>query len=263
MRLATFLICALLTLPFAGDVSATEGGKLGANRGDILRLVKQLPDFFPVEEEMQALGFSGENLALAVKQDRKFYTDSAIAGYITDQVIGVYTDPETISGRVDGVIWPLIDNGLGHLSTGELKFYFQFEQALLSGLTPRQCGRIVRETWSDDRASDAMMRVAARMETSSLKEYYRIQFKAAKLGVSRRMVKLSKSTNERIEEQLHQAIERRIMASGDAQRLLFAAANLRRADNTRACMVGMMFYEAVMEQKGQALRDALIYMSTP
>lgn len=261
MRIIAALLCFLTFFP-AGVGAAAENQTLPVTRAEIIRFLGQLPELAPIREDMMSLGFRGQNLELAVRQAEIFYTDPLIAGHIADQVIAVYSDKPTAQ-QAEGLIWPLIDRGLGHLSTRELQYFYQVEHTMIMALPTRQCGLAVRNRLSPQAQSDAMSRVAARLNTPALKEYYRLQHKAARFGVRRDAVRLSPAAQERTEALIERGLLARINASSDPDGLKRAMVDLDNADNARACAVGEMFYASVMDMKGPALRDALIYLGMP
>ena len=249
----------LFTAPLRAN---TESAQVPVSKADIVRFLGQMPEIAPIREEMQRLGFRDENLELAVEHAGSFYTDPKIAGYIADRVLGAYSKSPT-QAEADGLIWPLIRRGLGHLPTNELRFYYSVEQAMIKAMPVRQCGLAVRDRLSPKRYSDAMSRVAARLHTPSLKEYYRIQLKAARLGVGRDAVRLGRHATEQVETRIGEELTELIAASPNSTRLMSALNNIGRTDNGRACTIGQMFYQAVMAIDGTDQRNALIYMGLP
>jgi hypothetical protein len=213
----------------------------------------------PIRQDLQRLGFEGENLELAVAQAGAFYKDKAIAGYIADRVIAAYTDPG-FQAETDGLVWPLIERGMGHLSTRELQFYYGVEQAMINALPSRDCGMAVRGRMSDKQFSETMSRMTARLTPKTLKEFYRIELKAAQLGADRSPVRLSASDLSRIATRVEERMTALIAASPDADRLASAQRDIGRADNARACKIGRLFYEAVLTLNRNDLRKGLIYL---
>ena len=106
MRLIIALCLSLTFLPVSA-AAAPEEDVVVVTKQDIMALLAQIPDIAPVREDMRALGFRGENLELAVAQNRAFYTDPVIAGHIAEQVMMAYANPGQ-PGQAQGLIWPLI-----------------------------------------------------------------------------------------------------------------------------------------------------------
>lgn len=257
------VLALLLWLVTAGTVwAAPQDEEITANRADIIRLLGELPDIAPIREELRAVGFRGANLELAVKQAELIYRDPILAGHVADQVIAAFQTPQSVQAA-GGLMWPLVERGLGHLTTRELKFYYQVEQAMIKALSVRQCGLAVRDRLSDERFADVTSRTAARLNTPALKEYYRIQAKAARLGVQRQPVRMSAASITRVEERITARMTRSIEASNNPRALLLAMSNLERASNSQACAIGRLFMDVVMQLEGRALRDTLVYMSLP
>lgn len=256
-RLAALAI--LICLPAA--VMAQQDG-MAVTKADMVRFLNQIPQVAPIEEDMRRLGFAGENLALAVRQTEAFYTDPKISDYIAGRVLAFYGG-EAPRDVADGLVWPLIARGLTHLPTRELVHYYNIERAMMKALPMRQCGQAMRRQIAPQRLSDAMSRVAARLHTPSLREYYRIELKAARLGTSRNAVRLGAADTERVEARIRGELDMRIAASRHPARLRAAMKNMDKSRNAPACEVGLMFYDAVLAIKGRELRNALIYMGLP
>lgn len=255
------LLALYLMLPMAG-MAASEVARPVLDREEMIRMLAQIPEVAPVRQDLISIGFEGENLELAVRQTMVFYTDPIIAGYIADQVIALYNGPPR-KLEAQGLFWPLVDRGLGHIPTRELQYFFKVEHAMISALPERQCGLAVRKRLSPDRYSDAMSRMASRLNSPALKEYYRIQLKAARIGARRDAVVLSPAAMARTEARIRGGMDARFDASRDAAGLKAAVVDLSRASNHRACVIGEIFYQSVMALEGQALREALIYMALP
>lgn len=254
------LVC--LTLWPATLPAAAEGEVVVVTKADIVRLLGEIPDMAPVRQDMRALGFRGENLELAVAQNRAFYTDPEIAGYIAERVLAAYANPGQ-PGQANGLIWPLIDRGLGHLPTRQLKYYYEVEATMIDALPVRQCGLVIRSKLSAEAHSEAMSRMAARLNPPALRAYYRIQLRAARLGTSRPAVRLSRAQFERVRAGLDREMDLLIAASPNPARLRAAMRDLDRADNRRACAIGRLMYDAILRLEGRTLREALIFLGQP
>lgn len=261
MRLILAFILSLALWP-AAALAAPSDGEVVVTKADIMRLLAQIPEIAPVREDMRKLGFRGQNLELAVAQNRAFYTDPVVAGHIAEQVMMAYANPGQ-PGQAQGLIWPLIDRGLGHLPTRKLKYYYEVEATMIDALPVRQCGRIIRNDLSAQAHSDAMSRVAARLNTPALKEYYAIQLRAAQLGAQRGAVRLSRAQFDRVRAGLDREMDILVAGTPRPGRIRAAMRDLRHADDRRACVIGRLMYDAVMRLEGQVLRDALIFMSSP
>jgi len=257
------VLTTLLWLLMASAVwAAPQEAEIKPDRAEIIRLLGQLPDIAPIREELHAVGFRGANLELAVKQAELIYRDPLLAGYVADQVIAAFEAPQTAQAA-GGLMWPLVERGLGHLTTSELKFYYQVERAMIKALPARQCGLAVRNRLSDQRFADLTSRVAARMETRALREYYRIQATAARFGGNAQPVRTAPSSIERVEARIQGVMARSIAGSRNPDALLGALGDLDRATNAQACTIGRLFMDVVMTFKGRALRETLVYMSLP
>ncbi len=261
MRTFVISLCLLVVLPFWAAASQTSG-QVRVNRADMIRMLGELPGVLPFRRDLTRLGFRGQNLELAVTHAGSFYKDPTIAGYVADRVIAAYTNP-TFEVAPQGLIWPLIERGMGHLTLGELRFYYSVEQAMINSLSSRECGLAVRGRMSDKRFSEAMSRKTAQLDTKTLQEFYRVELKAARLGAVRAPVRLSQQATARTAEKVDQRMSALVEAAPDTERLQQAMRNLERTDNTSACRVGRMFYQAVMTLNRNDLRDGLLYLGAP
>ena len=255
------LVIALLVSVTSGALWAQTADPR-ASRADVIRLLGQLPEFSPIREEFQALGYEGENLELAVKQAELLYRDPVLAGYLADRLIEAFESPQSVRAP-DGLITGLIRNGLGHLSTSELRYYYRVEQIMLQSLPTRTCGRAVKDRLSPAKFSELVSRMAAGFSPKSLREYYRVQAKAARFGATRKPVRQGREKSAAVEERVNARLAQKISQRSDQRQLLAAVGNLDRARNKQACQIGRLFMETVMELKGRELRDTLIYMSQP
>lgn len=254
--LALVLCCVLIGLP----ASAQPVEDPRAKRADIIRLLGELPDYADFRADMRALGFRGEKLDLAVDHAELIYRDPVIAGYVADRVIAAYEAPESVA-EADGLIWPLIERGLPYLSTRDLRYYHQVERVMIEALPLRDCGRIVRNRMPPRQFMRVMSRMAAGLNTAGLRNYYRIQADAARLGATRPPLRMSAARIDEVELRIAEGLTTRIAQSDNPRALLRAIDNLAQASNAQACRIGRMFTDIVMDMKGRALRDALIYLS--
>lgn len=260
-RLILTSFVALLTAGWMG-VATAQNAALTVNRAEMIRILGDLPSAMPIRQDLERLGFSGANLELAVAQAGSFYKDPTIAGYIADRVIAAYTNPDAVV-EAQGLIWPMIARGMGHLSLGELRYYYAVEQAMINALPQRECGQAMRGRFTDKQFSDAMSRMAARLDTGALKEFYRIEFKAAQLGAKRGFVQLSEAEKRAVGAAIDKRLEALLATEPDADRLRVAMQNLDGARNRDACRVGRLFYRAVMTLPPGDQRHGLLLIGQP
>ena len=242
--------------------SEAQNAAVKVNRAEMIRILGELPSAMPIRQDLQRLGFTGQNLELAVTQAESFYKDPTIAGHIADQVIAAYSNP-SFQVEAQGLIWPMVSRGMGHLTLAELRYYYSVEQAMINALPTRECGRAMRGRFSDKQFADAMSRVAARLETGALREFYRIEFKAAKLGAARGPVTLSEATKQTVGAAIDARLDVLMQDDPNAGRMRAAMQNLSRADNKSACQVGRTFYRAVMTLDASNLRNGLLLIGRP
>lgn len=258
--LALGLSCLLPALPaFAQPGQMDQANVL---RAEIIRLLGALPDYADFHSEMRALGFRGEKLDLAVAHAELIYRDPVIAGHVADRVIAAYGMPES-GAEARGLIWPLIERGLPHLSTRELRYYHRVEKVMMEALPVRDCGRIVRDRMPPKEFVRIMSRMAARLNTAGLRNYYTIQAKAARYGVTRPPIRMGAARIDAVETRIAEGLAARIAQSDNPRAMQRAVDNLPWASNARACAIGRMFMDIVMDLDGQESRDALVYLSLP
>lgn len=231
-------------------------------KSDIVRILGELPEFTPLREDMAALGFAGEKLDLAVAQIERMLRDPLIANNIADRVIAARL-PNVRTVEAGGLFWPLVDRGLGRLNARDLRYFYLVEQTMLKALPVRECGLTIKEKLPPARLAKVTGSVAARLNTPALKEYYRIQFKAAQFGASRDIVRLDPEAELRAAEAINEALGRALADRADRPALMRAYKDLYRVSNRRACEAGRVFMDAVLSMEGRELHNALILLSTP
>ena len=252
-------VLTALHLAFALPVAAQQ---VDPNREDIIRLLARMDEFVPVEEEFKSQGFEGENLRLAMEQYRRVFGDREIAEYLADRLISAYAGTLPSAAEAGGLLGPLIDRGITHLPTRDLAYFYRVENVVFNALPVRECGLAVKQRLSDRRLADVTARVAARLNSPALEQYYRIQYDAARLGLTRQMRQLTPEQSARIEAK----IGARIFAGNESEeslKLIRIFENPRRATNRAACEAGRTIMSAVLTMEGQDLRDALLFFSTP
>ena len=255
------LFCLIaLTLGLSLPLAAKE--QAAADRADIIRLLARMTEFMPVEREFRALGFEGENLELAMEQHRRVFADPEIAAYVADRLIAVHEGRLPMPREAGGLLGPLVDRGVGHLPRADLIYFYKVENTIFNALSKRDCGLVVKRRLSEQRLADATARLAARLNTPALREYYRIQYRAAQLGLTHEMIRLSPEENARIERMIGDRIFEDAKDE-EIRDFIRIFQNPRRTTNRQACRAGRTIMNKVMMLEGRDLQDALIYFSTP
>lgn len=260
--------CALLPMSTVMPTAQAQGSGMAAaaqsvSRADIIRLLGRLHEDGAVRADLAALGFSGEKLELAVGHARDMLRDPVIAGYVADRVLAVRDGRAMPSARAQGLLWGVIDEGLGHLPLRDLRYYYLVEEVVLGAMPTRVCGRAVRGDLSPDRMAEETARAAARLNLEGLRNYYRIQLRAAQLGAQRGPASLPPERAQQAEAAIFGVVTRTIAARDDAPQIMRSFSDLDDASNRDACLAGQVFIEAVLTLEGRALNDALIQLSTP
>lgn len=250
------IVIAILCLVIGHSANAQ------AEKPEIVRFLGQMHQLPFVREDFVESGFEGENLELAIGQMKRILTDPGISNYVADRLIEAGSGAPTPSLVTGGLIGPLFDRGMGHLTTSELKFYYNVEKEVISSMSVRNCGRTFRNKLPPHKLSLAMERGAAKLDTPVLKEFYRIQFKAAKLGLKRKAAQLSSTELEATLGNLSEQLMERISEKKNGPALMLALGNIQRANNDTACEAGLLMLNTVLEMKGRYLRSSLIYLVT-
>jgi hypothetical protein len=255
------IACLVLTLCLPAPSAQAQSE---VSRSDLIRMLGRLYDDMPIREDLEQLGFRGENLDLAVEQAKRVLRDPDVAGYVADRVLSLQSGTAPPATRAaEGLLWGLMDRGISHLPLRELRYYYVVEQTVLKAMSPRNCGLAVRERMPPDRLADETARIAARLNTPALRSYYDIQLHAAQLGATRPPVQMSAARIDAAEQSIFEALARQIASRDDADRLMRTFSRLDSADNRSACTAGRTFIDAVLSLKGKALHEALIYLSLP
>ncbi|MEX1236447.1 MAG: hypothetical protein WEB56_15805 [Roseovarius sp.] len=250
-------------LPNAAQAQAAQNDAQSVSRADLIRLLGRLHEDGAVRADLAELGFAGERLDLATDHAAGMLRDPVIAGYIADRVLAVRDGGMVPMSRAQGLLWSVIDEGLGHLPLRDLRYYYLVEQAVLGAMPTAICGRAVRGDLAPDRMAEETARAAARLNVEGLRNYYRIQKRAAQLGAERGAMRLPPERAARAEAAIFGVVTRAITARKDAARVMGSFANLDRASTRDACLAGRIFINAVLTLEGRELHDALIQLSTP
>ncbi|MBZ8117472.1 hypothetical protein KUD11_02305 [Roseovarius sp. LXJ103] len=261
--LASLCLCLTLCAALFAAPQARAQGDPAATRSEIITLLGRIYEGEAMRGELEGLGFRGQNLSLAMGQVQRIMRDPVVAGHIADRVLAVQSGASIPMSQSQGLLWGLVDQGVGHLPLRDLRYYYLVEKTVLNAMPTRQCGLAVRERLSPDQLSDATAQVAARLNTNALENYYRIQLEAAKAGAQRGPVTMTTARAQAAEERIFSALTTRLDRDPDAPRLIAAFADLDRASNRDACAAGRVFIDTVLTLEGQELRDALIYLSQP
>lgn len=241
--------------------NAQVGGQV--SRADLIRLLGRLHEEDKVRADLAQLGFKGENLELAIQHAANMLRDPIIAGYVADRVLAVQSGAVVPIDRAQGLLWGVIDQGLAHLPLRDLRYYYLVEQAVLGAMPIRICGQAVRGTLPPRPMADATARAAARLNTDGLRNYYRIQLRAAQLGAQRGEFITTPKRAAKAEASIFAALTRSIVAEPDAAQIMDSFANLTIVNDTRACRAGKLFISAVLTLQGRELHEALIQLSLP
>lgn len=262
------LVCALalITLPpIAGPARAGDTARAGheVSRADLIRLLGRLHEDGAVRDDLRRLGFEGEKLDIATTHAAEMLRDPVIAGYIADRVLAVQAGRKVPVGRAQGLLWGVVDDGLAHLSPTDLRYYYQVERVVLDAMPERVCGQAVRGVLNPERMADATARAAARLNVAGLRNYYRIQTDAARLGAQRGRLSTTRKRAARAEAAIFRVLTARVVQEPDAARIMETFANLDTTSNARACRAGRLFIDAVLTLEGRELHEALIQLSLP
>ncbi|VAW02055.1 hypothetical protein MNBD_ALPHA07-9, partial [hydrothermal vent metagenome] len=133
VRFLSILICLCL---FAFGVSA-EPPETG--RADVIRLLQKIIAQTPVRAELEAQGFRGKNLELAIRQSQVFVQDPGIVGYMADLLIAANAGQIPKDAESGGLVQRLVDRGISHLSLREMQHFYLVELPIVTGFSSRAC----------------------------------------------------------------------------------------------------------------------------
>ncbi len=230
------------------------------SREEIIDLLGRLPDIAPLRDQLIEQGFRGEKLALVEEHTRLMMNDRVVAGYIADRLIALYDGDLSAGVATEGLVAPLYDSGVTHLSLPEMRFFHQMQRALLDAMSQRNCGLIVKGQMRPQRMEDTLGRAETRFSLKTLRTYYRIQRKAVRLGVTRAPRQLSPRDHARTERRIAQALRERVQSQENSRGLTRTLDNLAGARPAAACAAGKLFADVILEMEGKDLRQALLYL---
>jgi len=258
-------IKSLITLVFLGVAvlvgpSAAQSAK--DSREEIIALLGRLHEIVPIRDQLIEQGFRGEKLELAEDHTRLMMNDKLVAGYIADRLIALYDGDLSGLAATEGLIAPLYDSGVTHLSVEEMRFFHEMQRALLDGMSKRNCGLIVKGEMRPRRMEDVLGRAETYFSIKTLRTYYGIQRKAVRLGVTRAPKQLSPSARTRIEQRISEALNTRVQSVENGRAVARSFDNLQEASAASACEAGKLFADVILDLEGRDLRKALLYLSS-
>lgn len=231
------------------------------DKAEITEFLRQLHTLPNIRQDYEEMGFQGENLELALEQMRRILGDPAVGGYIADRLVALGQGELQSANLAAGLIDPLLDRGLGHLTARELSYFYQVEKVVMDALSRRDCGQAFKGRLAPQVLAERTTRVAARLNTPALREYYRIQLKAARLGVTRAPKKLSDAAMERAQARLMEALKAQARTRGDARLFERALQGFEGLSNGAACDTGRFFMDAIMSLPLRERYEVLIFMN--
>lgn len=253
-----FLASLILAL---GLVAPAGFAQEGPSKAEIVRILGEIPTLPGMRESVSASGYKGENLELAMGQMARMLGDRQIANHIAERILAAGRGDWQSAQAAQGLIQPLLDRGMGHLAPSELSYFFKVEQVVLEAIPTRDCGLIFKNRLAADEVARRTAQTAARLNTPALKEYYRIQYKAAKLGATRGPKTLSAALQDRVSARLNAALSAAAEASPAARAALATFERIESASNAAACDAGKFFLDVVMEMEPKARHEALLVLS--
>ena len=252
----------LASLIFAfGLVAQTGFAQEGPSKAEIVRILGEIPTFPGMRESIEQSGYAGENLDLAMAQMKRMLGDRQIANHIAERILAAGRGDWQNAQAAQGLLQPLLDLGMGHLAPSELVYFFKVEQVVVEALGKRDCGLIFKNRLPANEVARRTAETAGRLNTPALKEYYRIQYKAAKLGATRAPKQLSPAMQERVSEEIAAALSAAAEADPTAEAALAAFERLERVSNAQACAAGKFFLDVVMKMEPKARHEALLVLS--
>lgn len=231
------------------------------SEAEILRILGEIGTLPGMRETLVRSGFEGENLDVALEQIGVVFGDREIAMHLARRILAAGRGDWASAQAAQGLIRPLLDRGLSHLSARELSYFFRVEQTVLNAMSRRDCGRAFQNRIAPEVLAQRTARVAARLNTAALREYYRIQYVAARLGATRGPKPLSEALRARVNALLQAELEAAADARSDGATLMRTMANTQRAGVFAACDAGRFFLDVVMKIEPAARHEILLVLS--
>ncbi|MCV2893839.1 hypothetical protein [Lentibacter sp. XHP0401] len=254
LLLVGLMMLGLAVLPAPPAQAAPE-------KAEIVRILGEIHTLPGMRDSLERNGFTGENLELAVRQIGIMLGDRQIANHIAERILAAGRGDFVNAQAAQGLIQPLLSRGMGHLSERELGYFYQVETTVLKAMTKRDCGLSFRNRLPPDELARRTAKVAARLNAPALKEYYRIQYKAAKLGVTRGPKVLSDALRERVATRLNVALNEAAEATPEGRAAMKAFARLESVGNPAACDAGLFFMDVVMNMDAAARHETFLVLS--
>ena len=231
------------------------------SEAEIARILGEIETLPGMRESLMRSGFEGENLDVALEQIGIILGDREIAAHLAQRILAAGRGDWATAQAAQGLIRPLLDRGMSHLSPRELSYFYQVEQTVLNAMPKRDCGRAFQNRIAPDVLAQRTARVAARLNTPALREYYRIQYWAAKYGVTRSAKPLSQALRTRVTARLKAELETAAEARPNGRALMRTMADTDRATVSAACEAGRFFLDVVMQIEPRARHEILLVLS--
>ncbi len=229
------------------------------SKSDVSEFLARLYTAPALRAELQSYGFEGANLELAIGHVQRVMNDRVIAGKIADHIIAAGQGRLEV-GNTDGFIAPLVSSGLPRLSTRELSYYYKVEATVFGALPKRECGLALKGKLSPKAMTRVTARTAAKLNTAALKEYYRISFKAARLGATKPALVLSGRDAAQRAKKLVSVLEAEAATRSNGAALMRAYETNFQVSNNIACEAGLLLFDAVLKQPPRARHELLVFM---
>lgn len=251
----------LVSLTVALGLSGAPGfAQEAPGKAEILRILGEIATLPEMRASVVQNGYEGENLALALAQMARMLGDEAIAGHIAERILAAERGDWATAQAAQGLIQPLLARGVGHLAPDELAYFFEVERVVVGAVSRRICGLMFQNRLGAEAIGRHTAEAVARLNTPALKEYYRLQYKAARLGATRPTPRLAPEARERATAQMAAALGA-AARTASAQAALADFERLEQVSARRACLAGRFFLDVVMEMEPRARHQALLVLS--
>ena len=233
----------------------------GPGKAEILRLLGGISALPEIRASVAQSGYEGENLDLAVAQMARMLGDDAIASHIAERILAAGRGDWQTAKAAQGLVQPLLARGMGHLAPRELQYFLEVERVVMGALSLRSCGLIFKNRLGPEAIAKRTAEAAARLNTPALREYYRIQYKAARLGATRPPKRREPALRAQTRAEIGAALSAAAAADPAAQAALADFERIDRVSAVRACVAGRFFLDVVMTMEPRARHAALLTLS--
>lgn len=232
------------------------------NHNNIIHLLSQINKIMPIKHNFIAIKFEGKNLKLTINQYAKIFNNPTIGKFVTDQLIATYSDTLPTTSKTKKLLNPLIDHGIDHLPKHDLVYFYKVENTIFKTLSIHKCNLAIKQRLSNKQLSNTTTHTTAQINSPTLKKYYHIQYKTAKLNLTHKAMHLTPKHTTQIKNKINKKIFK-TSNKANILRLIHTFENPHHTTNHQACKAGRTIINSILTIQNRNLQNTLIYFSSP